>query len=378
MLKCKICGLENPDELVTHIETEHGRDLAGYFTEFGCSVADVVAEEAPPESVAKAVTAPAKPKKVKAKGDSVETATPKVEPKPTEKKSSAKNIINGVELPLGRGGEFVPSINEAYHFSENAADVAKDAIEGRKIMLIGHTGTGKTSLVEQLAAHSNQGTLRSNLNGQTTIGEFVGLWTVKGGETVWVDGVLPKAMKEGLWLILDEIDFAEPAILSVLNAVLEKNGKLMLKEKGHEIVTPHKDFRIFATANGVGCMSDFRGLYQGTNIMNEAFLDRWRCYHVDYLPAEEEAKVLAATVDKMTIGLASQLVKVGNMIREAFKKEEVSCTMSLRRLIDWSELMVRYRDPIKAANPAIFSKVSKEDKEVIEGVIKRVLLGQTR
>jgi cobaltochelatase CobS len=216
------------------------------------------------------------------------------------------------------------------------------------------------------------------LNGQTTIGEFVGLWTVKGGETVWVDGVLPKAMKEGLWLILDEIDFAEPAILSVLNAVLEKNGKLMLKEKGHEIVTPHKDFRIFATANGVGCMSDFRGLYQGTNIMNEAFLDRWRCYHVDYLPAEEEAKVLAATVDKMTIGLASQLVKVGNMIREAFKKEEVSCTMSLRRLIDWSELMVRYRDPIKAANPAIFSKVSKEDKEVIEGVIKRVLLGQTR
>ena len=74
-------------------------------------------------------------------------------------------------------------------------------------------------MIEQIAARANQGMLRSNLNGQTTIGDFVGLWTVKGGETVWVDGVLPKAMREGIWLVLDEIDFAEPAILSVINSV---------------------------------------------------------------------------------------------------------------------------------------------------------------
>ena len=150
-------------------------------------------------------------------------------------------------------------------------------------MLIGHTGAGKTSLIEQVAARAQHGVVRSNMNGQTTVGDFVGFWTVKGGETMWVDGVLPTAMREGLWLIVDEIDFAEPSILAALTAVLEPHGRLTLKEKGNEVVAPHPAFRLFATANAVGAMSQFRHLYQGANLMNEAFLDRWRVYLLDYL-----------------------------------------------------------------------------------------------
>ncbi len=98
---------------------------------------------------------------------------------------------------------------------------------------------------------------------------------MKGGETVWVDGVLPVAMRAGHWLIIDEIDFVEPAIIAVLTAVLEPGGRLLLKEKGDEIVTPHPAFRLFATANAAGAMSVYRHLYQGANLLNEAFLDRW-------------------------------------------------------------------------------------------------------
>jgi cobaltochelatase CobS len=180
-------------------------------------------------------------------------------------------------------------------------------------------------------------------------------------------------MREGLWLIVDEIDFGEPAILSVLQSVLEPNGKLMLKEKGHEIVTPHPNFRLFATANAVGCMAAYRHLYQGTNIMNEAFLDRWRCYHIKYLSAEDEEKVLLGAVPRFTPQIAHSAVKVANLIREAFEKEEIRTTMSLRRLIDWSELIVRHKNTIKAAEMAIFSKVSQEEKIVIEGLIRRVM-----
>jgi cobaltochelatase CobS len=345
MLKCKACSFEHETDLVNHIETAHADlTLDAYFEKYSCDVGDVVREEAPVSTT---------------KGGSVSTGVK----------------IRDIELPKGSGGEFVPKVNAAYHFGKNAEDVCRDILEQRKIMLIGHTGCGKTSMVDQIAARCGQGALRANMNGQTTIGDFVGMWTVKGGETVWVDGVLPKAMREGLWLIIDELDFAEPAILSVLNSVLEQNGKLMLKEKGHEIVAPHADFRLFATANAVGCMSNFRGLYQGTNLMNEAFLDRWRVYHIDYLSADEEAKVIAATVPRMNVKIAAVIVKVAGMVRAAFEKEEISCTFSLRRMIDWAELMVRHRDPMKAAEASIFSKVSREDAEIIKGLITRVMVG---
>lgn len=347
-LTCKICEFKS-DNLVPHIEEVHAdlgdEALVVYLTKFDCSENDVVHPDL---------------SKPTAKGTTV--AKDSVE-------------IKGVTLPKGKGGDYVNEVNEAYHFGEPVIDILNDIVENRRIMLTGHTGCGKTSVIQQIGARVNQGVIRVNMNAQTTIGDFVGLWTVKGGETVWVDGILPHAMRLGLWLIVDELDFAEPAILSVLNSVLEPGGKLTLKEKGHEIVTPHADFRLFATANSVGVMSQFRGLYQGTNLMNEAFLDRWRVHHVDYLPAEEEVIVLTKTIPKMNVKIATVIVRVGNMIREAFKKEEITCTFSLRRMLDWAELMVRHRDPIRAARTSIFSKVSKEDATVIEGIIKRVMVG---
>lgn len=343
-LQCKVCGFKS-DDLVHHIESMHAAEagqespLVWYMIKYGVEEDGVIFKE---------------------------------------QGLSGEEKIRGMPVFEGLGGLNVPEVNPHYYFAKHAEDILLDIGESKKIMLVGHTGTGKTSIVEQIAAHSNQGVMRVNLNGQTTIGDFVGLWTVKGGDMAWVDGALPKAMREGLWLILDEIDFAEPSILSNLNSVLEKNGKLMLKEKGHEVVLPHPNFRIFATANTVGCMSGQRGLYQGTNLMNEAFLDRFRCYHVDYLSPQEEIKVLVASIQKMTPFLAEVIVKVGGKIREAFNKGEVNQTFSLRRMLDWAELMVRYQHgkeaPHRAAEIAIYSKVSPEDKQVLHGIIQRHMI----
>lgn len=350
-LLCKLCD-HRSDDLVDHIETVHGNHaeavgfeggiLAWYMVKFDASEADVVYSG----------------KDVKVK--------------------EGFTRIRNTDFPLGNGTDFVPNVNPAYFFTDFTDDVMQDILENRRIMLVGHTGCGKSSLCEQLAARSKNNVTRVNLNGQTTISDFVGMWTVRGGEMIWVDGTLPKAMRDGHWLILDELDFAEPAILSVMNSVLETNGALMLKEKGHEVVRPHKNFRIFATANSVGCMAAYRSLYQGTNPMNEAFLDRWRVYHVDYLPAAEEIKVLCATVPRLTEKIATVIVRVGGMIREAFNKEEVQCTFSLRKMIDWAELMVRHKDPMKAAKTSIINKALPEDAEVIKGIIQRVMVGSNK
>jgi cobaltochelatase CobS len=279
--------------------------------------------------------------------------------------------IAQVDVPCGPGGSLVPPVNHAYLFPARFNDIVEDIVENRRVMLIGHTGAGKTSLIEQIAARSRHGVLRSNMNGQTTVGDFVGFWTVKGGETLWVDGVLPTAMREGLWLIVDEIDFAEPSILAALTAVLEPHGRLVLKERGNEIVAPHPSFRLFATANAVGAMSQFRHLYQGANLMNEAFLDRWRVYMLDYLTPVEEADVLMRTLaPNMTRTLAATLAAIAADCRAAFAREDLSSAFSTRRLLDWAELMLRTGDPERAAAPAIYAKVSPEDAALIRGIIR--------
>jgi cobaltochelatase CobS len=270
----------------------------------------------------------------------------------------------------------IPKSDPNYHFQPITADVVLDAKEGAPVMLTGHTGTGKTSMITEIAAQIGQPLLRANMNGQTSPADFTGFWSVKGAETVWVDGILPYAMRHGLWLVVDELDFAESTILSVLNAVLEKGTPLLLSEKGGEVVQPHENFRIFATTNTAGQMSEFRGLYQGTNLLNEAFLDRWRCYLVDYMPENLEAKVLQS-VSGISEGMAPMLVKVAAMCRKSFTEETLQSSFSTRRLMDWSRMIVRHRRlgekaALKAAESTIYAKVSKEDAETIKGVIIRV------
>ncbi|WP_175903538.1 AAA family ATPase [Burkholderia seminalis] len=282
--------------------------------------------------------------------------------------------VGGVPMPRGPGGPLVPPPNPAYLFTARATSVLEDVVENRRVLLIGHTGTGKTSLIEQAAARTGHGVLRSNMNGQTTVGDFVGFWTVKGGETVWIDGVLPTAMRDGLWLIVDEIDFAEPAILAVLTAVLEPGGRLLLKEKGNEIVVPHPSFRLFATANAVGAMGRFRHLYQGANVMNEAFLDRWRVYHLDYLPPADEAHVLQRTFGAaMSPAMADTLAAIAADCRAAFVREDLASAFSTRRLLDWAELMLRTGDPEAAAGPTIYAKVDTEDADLIRTIIRHYI-----
>ncbi len=279
--------------------------------------------------------------------------------------------LAGVALPAGAGGPLVPARDPAYRFDARAANVLRDIVENRRLLLIGHTGSGKTSLIEQTAAHTGHGVLRANMNGQTSVGDFVGFWTVKGGATIWVDGVLPSAMRQGLWLIVDEVDFAEPAILAVLTAVLEPGGRLLLKEKGGEIVAPHPSFRLFATANAAGAMSRFRHLYQGANVMNDAFLDRWRVYQIDYLAPADEAAVLRRTFgERVSPAMADTLAAIAAACRRAFERDDLASAFSTRRLIDWTDLMLRTGDPEEAAGPTIYAKVSAEDAALIRDIIR--------
>ena len=144
------------------------------------------------------------------------------------------------------------------------------------LLLEGLTSTSKTSSILFLAACIGQPTMRINLSGATDVSEFVGRFIPDETSTTngwrWEDGPIVKAMLEGYWVILDELNLAEASILERLNSILEAHPKLLLSEHNDRLIGSseyplHEDFRVFATQNPV--------TYAGRNPLSPAYRDRF-------------------------------------------------------------------------------------------------------
>lgn len=278
----------------------------------------------------------------------------------------------------------VPTWDDKYHVQEDSLEnIALCVEQDIPVLLTGPTGCGKSTLIMALASILNQPTRRVNLHGDVRSVDFLGQKVIdvdeQGNSVVtWRDGVLPDAMRRGHWLILDEFDAAPASIAMVLQSVLEPGHTLVLTSNHGEVVRPHPGFRVFATANTIG-RGDDSGLYAGTNVLNEATLDRFVVEACDYPSAAVEAKIVSekAGMDKE---LAKELVKVAGYVRAGFGKQECFCTFSTRRLIAWASLIACFATvlPVKEAvarayRLAVDSKLGPEDAQYVRGVAARVL-----
>ena len=219
------------------------------------------------------------------------------------------------------------------------------------IFVTGLSGNGKTMNVSQACAAANRECIRVNVTIETDEDDLLGGYRLQDGQTVWQDGPVIEAMKRGALLLLDEIDLASNKIMC-LQPILEGNGVFL--KKINQFVKPAKGFNVIATANTKGQGSD-DGKFIGTNILNEAFLERFPITIEQAYPTNKiEEKILLNVMSdkKLTSAVdnefAKSLVTWADIIRKTYYEGGVDELISTRRLVHIVEAFSIFKSKMKA------------------------------
>ena len=219
------------------------------------------------------------------------------------------------------------------------------------IFVTGLSGNGKTMNVSQACAAANRECIRVNVTIETDEDDLLGGYRLQDGQTVWQDGPVIEAMKRGALLLLDEIDLASNKIMC-LQPILEGNGVFL--KKINQFVKPAKGFNVIATANTKGQGSD-DGKFIGTNILNEAFLERFPITIEQAYPTNKiEEKILLNVMsdkgltNKVDNEFAKSLVTWADIIRKTYYEGGVDELISTRRLVHIVEAFSIFKNKMKA------------------------------
>jgi len=219
--------------------------------------------------------------------------------------------------------------------------------------ITGLSGNGKTFSVEQACAQLGRELIRVNITIETDEDDLIGGFRLVDGATVWHNGPVVEALERGAVLLLDEIDLASNKILC-LQPVLEGKG-LFLKKIG-KFVNPAKGFNVVATANTKGKGSD-DGRFIGTNVLNEAFLERFPVtYEQDYPSPKIEQRILggiAANLGITDTDFIKRLVDWGDIIRKTFYDGGIEEIISTRRLVHIVRAFSIFKDKAKSIQVCI-------------------------
>ncbi len=198
-------------------------------------------------------------------------------------------------------------------------------------LLVGDTGTGKTSVVRELAKENNKKFTRIPITGETTPEDLLGKYELVNGDTKWIVGILIQAMLRGDYLTIDEINMALPEVLALLYELFDDSKSVTVTQHDGEIVKPHKDFRAFATMNPVD-------EYAGTKELNKALKSRFgMTIEMRYVDAETEVQIVTQKC-KIEEDVARKIVDFGQWARQAKEEDEIFYTCSTRDLLQWGHL----------------------------------------
>ena len=282
---------------------------------------------------------------------------------------------NVVDLPVGNPSvgtvdvlqndiEVIPEVVKEYvpfgHFKD-----LKSILQSRlffPVFITGLSGNGKTMMVEQVCAKLRRECYRVNVTVETDEDDLIGSNTLVDGNIVFREGPVLKAMRKGAVLLVDEIDLSSNKIMC-LQSILE--GKSYLNKKTGELISPAPGFTIIATANTKGKGSD-DGRFIGTNVLNEAFLERFSITMEQEYPTNAvEIKILVKEFERLEIPGMEDFIKClvtwADVIRKSFFEGAIDELISTRRLVHISQAFSMFKDKLKAIELCV-SRIDTETK----------------
>ena len=279
-----------------------------------------------------------------------------------EKAIAAPTVLPSVERNL------VPETDTNFVPFGNFSDVKK-VIASKlfyPIFITGLSGNGKTFSVEQACAKTNRELIRVNISIETDEDDLIGGFRLVDGNTVWHNGPVVEALERGAVLLLDEIDLASNKILC-LQSILEGKG-VFLKKIG-KFVKPAKGFTVVATANTKGKGSD-DGRFVGTNVLNEAFLERFPItFEQQYPSTISEQKILELLNPNDDFN--KKLVDWADIIRKTFYDGGIDEIISTRRLVHIIKAYQIFGNREKAITTCI-SRFDEETKQAFQELYDKV------
>lgn len=253
---------------------------------------------------------------------------------------------------LDQKNEFVPKFADRIKLKPKDRKALAISIQKNiPCLLIGETGTGKTSAIRELAKKRKQGYTRISLTGYTTPDDLIGTKSVKDGSTYYENGILTNAMINGHICVLDELNAITPDSSFIVHGLLDDDKRIALPNG--DIIKPHEDFRLFATLNPD---------YEGTKTINRAFLDRFGIIiYVDLLTPKNEIKLLKNRTG-INVQTLQKMVATAWLNRKAYKENKTLTIISTRSLLQWGFLINEGLKDKEAYISAIGNKARTEEK----------------
>ena len=279
---------------------------------------------------------------------------PLVEEKPKTQKADVNETVNqAAYIVSSLTGNIVPTKDPVFvpwgHFKDIKSIVSSKQFY--PIFITGLSGNGKTMNVSQACAQAKRECIRVNITIETDEDDLLGGYRLQDGQTVWQNGPVIEAMERGALLLLDEIALASNKIMC-LQPILEGNGVFL--KKINKFVKPADGFNVIATANTKGQGSD-DGKFIGTNILNEAFLERFPITVEQAYPTNKiETKILNNVMTQKGLTkkddekFADNLVTWADIIRKTFYEGGIDEIISTRRLVHIVEAFSIFKNKMKA------------------------------